>query len=26
VAWVLVFAIVLVAAWIRLPKIFESGS
>jgi hypothetical protein len=23
VAWVLVFAIVLIAAWLRLPKIFE---
>ena len=26
VAWALVFAIVLVAAWIRLPKIFEPRS
>jgi hypothetical protein len=26
VAWVLVFAIILVAAWIRLPKCFEPGS
>ena len=26
VAWVLVVGIVLVAAWIRLPKCFEPGS
>jgi len=26
VAWVLVFVIVLIAAWMRLPKIFDSGS
>jgi hypothetical protein len=26
IAWVLVFAIVLIAAWIRLPKIFEPRS
>ena len=26
VAWVLVVVLVVVAAWIRLPKIFEPGS
>ena len=26
VAWVLVLVIVVVAAWMRLPKVFEPGS
>jgi hypothetical protein len=26
VAWALVFAIVVLAAWLRLPKYFEPGS
>jgi hypothetical protein len=25
-AWLLVFALVLVAAWLRLPRVFEPGS